>query len=61
MSLLLRLFVTCGCTLYSRLVIVRKGDSYSLVDSYIAHLPSIGLAGLYSCLVDSYSAYVLLR
>jgi len=60
-SMVLRLLITCICTPYYGLVVVCKGDSYSLVDSYIAHLPSIGLAGLYSCLVDSYSAYVLLR
>ena len=39
--------VTHGCTLYSRSVVAREGDSYSLVESFVVHLPFVGLAGPY--------------
>jgi hypothetical protein len=38
--------VTRGCTLLSGLVVAREGDSYSLVESSVVHLPLVGLAGL---------------
>jgi hypothetical protein len=34
-------------------VVDREGDN--LVESSIVHLPSIGLAGDFGCVVDSYS------
>ena len=37
--------VTCEYTLYSGSVVAREGDSYSLVESSIVHLPFVGLAG----------------
>ena len=39
--------VTHGCTLLSGLVVAREGDSYSLVESFVVHLPLVGLAGQY--------------
>ena len=37
--------VTHGCTLFSGLVVAREGDSYSLVEYFVVHLPLVGLAG----------------
>ena len=37
--------VTRGCTLLSGSVVAHEGDSYSLVESFIVHLPFVGLAG----------------
>ena len=34
-------WVTCGCTLYSGSVVAREGDSYSLIESSIVHLPFV--------------------
>ena len=28
-------------------VVAREGDSYSLIESFVVHLPLVGLAGLY--------------
>ena len=32
-------------TLHSRSVVAREGDSYSLIESFVVHLPFVGLAG----------------
>ena len=40
------LWVTHGCTLFSRSVVAREGDSYSLIESSVVHLSLVGLAGL---------------
>ena len=37
--------VTHGCTLLFGSVVAREGDSYSLVESFVVHLPLVGLAG----------------
>ena len=37
--------VTHGCTLFFGSVVAREGDSYSLVDSSVVHLPLVGLVG----------------
>ena len=37
--------ITRGCTLFSRFVVAREGDFYSLVESFVVHLPLVGLAG----------------
>jgi hypothetical protein len=35
--------VTCECPLFSRSLVDREGDFYSFVESYVVHLPLIGL------------------
>ena len=37
--------VTRGSTLFSRSVVAPKGESYSLIESSVVHLPLVGLAG----------------
>jgi hypothetical protein len=37
--------ITSGCTLHSGLVVARESDSYSLVESFVVHLPFVGRAG----------------
>ena len=39
--------VTHGCTLLFGSVVAHEGDSYSLVESFVVHLPLVGLAGPY--------------
>ena len=39
--------VTRECTLYYRSVVAHEGDSYSLVESFVVHLPLVGLVEPY--------------
>ena len=48
--------VTCGCTLFSGSVVAREGDSYSLVESSVVHLPLVGQAGI--CYYRKYTLLV---
>ena len=38
--------VTYGCTLHFGSMVTREGDSYSLVESSVVHLPLVGLTAL---------------
>ena len=37
--------VTHGCTLYSGSVVAHEGDCYSLIESFVFHLPFVGQVG----------------
>ena len=43
-SMMLRIWLF-GCILHSRSVVAHEGDSYSLVESFVVHLPSVGQVG----------------
>ena len=51
--------VTHECTLYSRLVVAQEGDSYSLVESFVVHLPFVGLVGPYYYRKDTLPVFSL--